>query len=67
MQGDQTSEAPAQPTAFTLAPGAKIVTTDVQNDRLVLHIHNVQGDEIDIIDTESVDWSGRRKSAAPAK
>ncbi len=67
MQGHEASEAPAEPTVFTLAPGAKIVSTEVQNDRLVLHIRNVQGDEIDIIDTESGRLVGQVKSAAPPK
>ena len=67
MQGHETSEAPGQPSVFTLAPGARIVSTEVQNDRLVLHIRNVQGDEIDIIDTESGRLVGQVKSAAPAK
>ena len=68
MQGHETSEAaPDKPTVFTLAPGAKIVSTEVQNDRLILHIRNVQGDEIDIINTESGRLVGQVKSAAPSK
>ena len=38
---------------FMLPPGAKIVATDVVPGRLVLHVRSLQGDEIDIIDTES--------------
>jgi hypothetical protein len=68
MQGHETSQAaPDKTKVFTLAPGAKIVSTEVQNDRLVLHIRNISGDEIDIIDTESGRLVGQVKSAAPAK
>lgn len=38
---------------FVLPPGAKIVTTDVQPGRIVLHIRSPQGDEIDIIETDT--------------
>ena len=38
---------------FLLPSGAKIVTTDVQPGRVVLHVRSWQGDEIDIIDTET--------------
>jgi hypothetical protein len=67
MQGHETSETPGQPTVFTLAPGARIVSTDVQNDRLILHIRNPSGDEIDIIDTESGRLVGQVKTALPTR
>jgi hypothetical protein len=38
---------------FMLPPGAKVVTTDVLPGRLVLHVRSAQGDEIDIVDTDS--------------
>ncbi|MGH6875987.1 MAG: hypothetical protein ACREHV_01280, partial [Rhizomicrobium sp.] len=38
--------APAQ---FTLAPGTRLVSTDIAADRLVLRLHGPAGDEIDII------------------
>ena len=57
------SEGPAQ---FTLAPGARIVSTETTGDRLILHVHGVSGDEIDIIDTESGHLVGQVKTA-PAK
>jgi Family of unknown function (DUF6476) len=55
--------APDRPAVFTLTPGAKIDQMDVQNDRLVLHVRNAAGDEIDIIDTESGRLVGQVKSA----
>jgi hypothetical protein len=67
MQGHSASEASELPAVFTLRPGAKIVSTDVQNDRLVLHVRNPSGDEIDIIDTESGRLVGQVKTAAPTK
>jgi hypothetical protein len=67
MQGHETSEAPAQSTVFTLAPGAKILSTEATNDRLILHVRNPSGDEIVIIDTESGKLVGQVKTAAPAK
>lgn len=38
---------------FFLPRDAKILTTDVQPGRLVLHVRSPQGDEVDIIDTET--------------
>jgi len=38
---------------FMLPRGAKIVTTDVLPGRVVLRVRSTQGDEIDIVDTES--------------
>jgi len=37
--------------AFTLPPGAKVVKTESQPGRLILHVHSDAGDEIDIVDT----------------
>jgi hypothetical protein len=66
MQGHATS-APEKSTVFTLAPGAKIVSTETQGDRLILHVRNPSGDEIDIIDTESAKLVGQVKSAPPPR
>lgn len=38
--------------AFALPPGAKIVSSETQPGRLILHIHSGAGDEIDIVSTE---------------
>jgi hypothetical protein len=51
--------------AFLLPHGARIVTTDVQPGRLILHVHSVQGDEIDIIDTDSGRLVSRIAPAPP--
>lgn len=39
------------PVQFTLAHGAKIISTEVSGNRLILHVRSGAGDEIDIIDT----------------
>lgn len=49
--------------SFTLAPGAKIVSTDVSDNRLILHVRVNAGDEIDIIDTQSGRLIGQVKPA----
>ena len=41
------------PVQFTLAPGARVVSADVSDDRLVLRVKGSFGDEIDIIDTQT--------------
>lgn len=43
--------APVGAEAFTLPPGAKVVKTESQPGRLILHVHSAAGDEIDIVDT----------------
>lgn len=40
------------PVQFTLAHGAKIVSTEVSGNRLILHVRSSAGDEIDIVDIE---------------
>ena len=46
--------APASaPVRFTLAPGARIVSTDISGDRLILRVNGPAGEEIDIIDTHT--------------
>jgi hypothetical protein len=68
MQGHGTSvAAPEKPNVFTLAPGARIVSTETQGDRLILHVRNPSGDEIDIIDTETAKLVGQVKTAPPPK
>jgi hypothetical protein len=39
-------------TAYILPPGAKILSTETQPGRLILHVHSPQGEEIDIIGTD---------------
>jgi hypothetical protein len=51
--------------AFVLPRGAKIVTTNVQPGRIVLHVRSSQGDEVDIIDTDSGRLVGRIAPAPP--
>lgn len=54
--------APAQ---FTLAPGTRLVSTDIAADRLVLRLRGPAGDEIDIIDIETGRLIAKIRSAAP--
>ncbi|MBV9046549.1 MAG: hypothetical protein JO167_13585 [Alphaproteobacteria bacterium] len=46
------ASAPAANSAFQLPPGARILKTETQPGRLILHIHSAMGDEIDIVSTE---------------
>lgn len=43
--------APVGAEVFVLPPGAKVVKTESQPGRLILHVHSAAGDEIDIVDT----------------
>jgi hypothetical protein len=52
---------------FTLAPGTRLLSTDVSGDRLVLRLRGPAGDEIDIIDTETGRLVAKIRSAAPPK
>jgi hypothetical protein len=58
------SSAPAQ---FTLAPGARIVSSDVSGDRLVLHVRGPAGDELDIIDIGNGRLIAKIVSAQPPR
>lgn len=53
MSGHGPGGSADSPAIFTLAHGATIVSTEVSDNRLVLHVHSSAGDEIDIIDTQS--------------
>ena len=50
---------------FTLAPGNRLVSTDVAADRLILRLRGPAGDEIDIIDTQTGKLVARIRSAPP--
>jgi hypothetical protein len=52
---------------FTLAPGTRLVSTDVAADRLVLRLRGPAGDEIDIIDIETGRLIAKIRSAAPPR
>jgi hypothetical protein len=49
--------------AFALPPGARIVQTETQPNRLILHVHAPDGDEVDIIDTTDGHLISRIKAA----
>ena len=57
-------EAVGQP--LTLPQGARILATEVQPGRLILHVRSAEGDEIDIVSTEDGRLIGRVRSARPA-
>jgi hypothetical protein len=42
---------PAPTAGFVLPPGAAITGTAVQNDRLIMRVKTLTGEEIDIVDT----------------
>jgi hypothetical protein len=58
----------AAPPAFaqyTLAPGNRLISTDLSGDRLVLRLRGPDGDEIDIIDIESGRLIAKIHSSVP--
>jgi hypothetical protein len=52
-------------TAFALPPGARILRTETQPGRLIVHVRSPSGDEIDIIDTADGHLVSQVKTAAP--
>ncbi len=44
------ASAPSKPVSMTLAPGYRILSSDTQPGRLILHVRSDMVDEIDIID-----------------
>lgn len=44
---------PGKPVSMTLAPGYKILSSDTQPGRLILHVRSDVQDEIDVIDLEN--------------
>jgi len=53
-------------TAYILPPGAKILSTDTQPGRLIIHLHSAQGEEIDIISIDDGHLIRQLKTAPPA-
>lgn len=51
--------------AFVLPPGAKIVSTESQTGRIILHVTSPAGDEIDILSTDDGHLIAQVKAAAP--
>ena len=52
---------------FTLAPGNRVESMDVADDRLVLRLRGPSGDEIDVIDTQTGRLIAKIRSAAPPR
>ena len=52
--------------AFALPPGARIINTETQPGRLILHVRSGEGDEIDIINTDDGHLIAQIKSPPPA-
>jgi hypothetical protein len=61
------SHKPAAIAADAFAPpaGSKLVSTEVSNDRLILHLRDGTTDEIDIVDTTNGHLVARLRFAAP--
>lgn len=52
--------------AYTLPPGAKILSSETQPGRLILHVRSPLGEEIDIIDTDDGRLISQVRSAPPS-
>ncbi len=52
--------------AFALPPGARIVATETQPGRLIVHVRSPAGDEIDIVSTEDGRLVARIAAAPPS-
>lgn len=55
------------PAEFTLAPGTRLVSVDLNADRLVLRLRGPAGDEVDIVDTQSGRLVAKIRSATPQR
>lgn len=51
--------------AFTLPPGAKVLSSESQPGRLILHVRSGEGDEIDIVSSEDGHLIAQIKSPPP--
>jgi hypothetical protein len=67
LGGHHTHQADSTPAQFTLAAGARVISTDVSGDRLVLRLKGSFGDEIDIIDMQTGRLVAKLRSAPPPK
>ena len=56
---------PAKPVSMTLAPGFKILSSDTQPGRLILHVRSETQDEIDVIDLNDGHIITQIHAAAP--
>jgi hypothetical protein len=66
LSGRSTHVIGGSDTAFVLPPGARILTSETQPGRLILHVRSPEGEEIDIISTDDGKLVGRVKTAPPA-
>ena len=60
------SSTAASDSAFILPAGARIMSSDTQPGRLILHVRSGEGDEIDIVSTDDGHLVARIRSAPPA-
>ena len=51
---------------FVLPPGAKILKSETQPGRLIMHVRSAEGDEIDIINTDDGRLISQVKTAPPS-
>ena len=52
--------------AFVLPPGARILTSEMQRGRLIIHVRSPEGEEIDIINTDDGKLVAQVKTAPPS-
>lgn len=55
----------AEAATATLPPGAKITAIETSGNRLILGLHTGEGDEVDIVDTDSGHLVARIKAPPP--
>ncbi len=60
--GRPAATAPSVAAGFTLPEGAKILSSETQPGRLILRIQTAEGEEINIVDTETGKLVGRIKA-----
>jgi len=66
LSGRASSPVGRQPATLWLPSGAKIISSESQPGRLILHIRSGAGDEIDILDTDDGKVVGQVKIMPPS-
>ena len=63
LGGHRASGSAGDVISYTPPPGAKLVTMEISNDRLILHLRSAASEEVDIIDTDNGHLVARLKFA----
>jgi hypothetical protein len=66
LSGRSTHALGGSSAAFVLPTGAKILNSETQPGRLILHVRSTEGEEIDIINTDDGKLVGQVKTAPPS-